>query len=506
MSVVGCWLSVCLLALALRWRGEIPPFDDAYHLKRIAYSAAHFPRVLEFDPDRGERGAFCPWPPLYDVTSAAIFRVFGGVRWLPPIFFSAFAAVVTAAFGLRRLAALTVGVTIACSPYLIGISRAGHIDHHFVEPALLLAIVAATIRERPILLGVAISIALMVQPALIVAAGVAFVAMFFSAAPQRGAIAFAIAGAAVIAYRLTRLPGYPDSAWFLGYPHAGLLLGAAVACALTKLTSRTTALAGGVATALSFPAVLDGVRFFGGDPWLRSIVEFKPMFSSATQIGTDVANLTGGALLIVLVARRYRTFSLFAFVYLLLALSSRRFLIPAIPLFAIAGALAVAQARRLLAAIALSAATLLPPIVYDVATLRQQPDPSYREFRRLAEELRLMPRGRVLAPWSLGHPIDVIGEKPVIIDNFGSMPDETLFQNAIDAMLVTRADVLLEYCRSRHVRYLVLPHPAYVPAMAATIGVTSPPRRTVWSRLYSGEQIDGFTLVRGGAIRIWRIE
>ena len=38
--------------------------DDLYHFKRMAFTAAHVPRVLEFDPDRGERGAYCPWPPL----------------------------------------------------------------------------------------------------------------------------------------------------------------------------------------------------------------------------------------------------------------------------------------------------------------------------------------------------------------------------------------------------------------------------------------------------------
>src|SRR6266851_8085717 len=38
---------------------QISPIDELYHWKRMAFSAAHVPQVLEFDPDRA---AFCPWP------------------------------------------------------------------------------------------------------------------------------------------------------------------------------------------------------------------------------------------------------------------------------------------------------------------------------------------------------------------------------------------------------------------------------------------------------------
>src|SRR5579859_3076620 len=66
---------------------QIAPADEMYHWKRMAFSAEHFPRVLELDPDRGVRGAFCPWPPLYDLFGGAVARVFGinAVVWIPPI-------------------------------------------------------------------------------------------------------------------------------------------------------------------------------------------------------------------------------------------------------------------------------------------------------------------------------------------------------------------------------------------------------------------------------------
>src|SRR5438876_10259739 len=56
---------------------RIAPVDELYHWKRMAYSAAHFSRVLEFDRDRGVSGAFCPWPPLYDVAAGGMARLLG---------------------------------------------------------------------------------------------------------------------------------------------------------------------------------------------------------------------------------------------------------------------------------------------------------------------------------------------------------------------------------------------------------------------------------------------
>src|SRR5437660_9466264 len=87
-------LLVFATALAVRTAGrhDIPPFDDLYHAKRIAFTAAHFPDVLSFDPDRGFHGAFCPWPPFYDLAMGAAARAGVDVRWLPTILFSIFAA------------------------------------------------------------------------------------------------------------------------------------------------------------------------------------------------------------------------------------------------------------------------------------------------------------------------------------------------------------------------------------------------------------------------------
>src|SRR3954469_5364358 len=108
------WLPAAFFALALVCRflnapyvfeggkPRIAPVDELYHWKRMSYSAAHFPHVLEFDRDRGVDGAFCPWPPLYDVAGGGAARLLGATRsdevltrviWFPPIVFALFTAV-----------------------------------------------------------------------------------------------------------------------------------------------------------------------------------------------------------------------------------------------------------------------------------------------------------------------------------------------------------------------------------------------------------------------------
>src|SRR6266481_4697750 len=107
------WIAAAVFVISITLRFDpaatYPPYDDLYHAKRIAYSAAHFPHVLTFDRDRGLNGAFCPWPPLYDFACALIRAP---LRWLPPIGFSLFASAV--AFALGPIA----GIGIAVSPYL----------------------------------------------------------------------------------------------------------------------------------------------------------------------------------------------------------------------------------------------------------------------------------------------------------------------------------------------------------------------------------------------------
>lgn len=544
-------LVVLVAALALRSGGPrtIGPYDEAYHWKRIVWVAGapagetagltHGLTALNFDADRGLAGAFCPWPPLYDLVMGTFARIVGlqSILWVPPVAFAAFAALMaffwsSGADGHRELlSGVVAGLTIASAPYLIGISRFAAIDHHWVEPLLVIAILAAVLRRSAAGLAMAMVVALFVQTALIVGCGLAFLAIVMvqrdARAARAGAIAFAVSAAAIMIFRATRPLAYPSSAWFLGWTHAALLGAAAVACAVASARSRWLALACGAALVAPFSASLfSGARFFAGDPWLRSIIEFQPMFRESSRIGTDLANAGGGVVALILAmalerrAKEARTgealrgaampvIALFSIVYLVLAISSRRFLVPGIALFAIAGAIAAASNRRHLA-IAAVLLTLAPPLAYEVFALAHREPAARDPVLSLAAEVRTLPPGRVLAPWHAGHAIDVFGRHAVVIDNFGSMPDARTFAEANGALIETSPPRLAAWCHAHGIRYLALANPdLHLPAAAAASGLDSTlyastplASRTVWSRLWRGQPIPGF---RRANAHVWEV-
>jgi hypothetical protein len=509
---------------------QFSPFDDMYHAKRIVYSAAHPLRVLSFDPHRGVSGAFCPWPPLYDMTAGLAARALGGetavsalarAAWFPAIVASLVAALVT--FGLTRrfdpLAGLLGGTGVALSVYYLDKSRLGAIDHHFLEFPLVLGILLAVIgvtRARDPrsalryggLLAIAISLALFVQPALVFAAGIALLAVLLlgRGEPMRllsAAVGFGLSAALVFVYRLVQAAGYPDNEWFLGIPHAALLLGAAAACAghrwmLARGAPRAGAFGGAIVLAAlvvaavpsTLPSLVGGSRFFGGNPWLRSIAEFQPLFVRAD--GTwlaDFADLGGGALLVapMLLDRRWRngsraTLLLFTGTYLAAALSSMRFLAVAAPLLAVAGAVFCSDLRsaglRRLAAAA-TAVLLLPGLVFSVPRVVRPAPMTAAEGLPMVQAARSIGRaaawsGAVLPPWSWGHLFNVVAGRRVLLDNFGSASAPTDFANSTGITLVTREKMLADYCSWYGVRFLVLDDP--LPYFAARVDMSGFPR------------------------------
>ncbi|MEK6376162.1 MAG: STT3 domain-containing protein [Acidobacteriota bacterium] len=464
-------LAACafLIALALRLlnapyafesgKPVISPVDELYHWKRISFSAKHFPQVLEFDRDRGDGGAFCPWPPLYDLAAGGAARLLGahdddGVLaravWFPPVVFAAFVAaavwVVGRAWG--AFTAIVAGAALASSPFLVTASWIGAIDHHFLEPALTFAILGACLADRRgIVLGAALTAAMFVQTALIIAAALAFAVLFFRRDGRAGAVGFGIAAIAIALYRLTRADGYPNSEWFLGWTHAALFTGAAVADGLKPVLHRAWALVlGGLVVLPVLPHLLQGAHFLGGDPWLRTIVEFQPLWRARGEDLLSIAvGLGAGAIFVWPLALRRNPIALFAIAYLLLTITSRRFWIVAIPLLALAGA--VYAGKRLLPALLVA---VVPPLQLAGWLMTPQPRPQVE----IAMRLRALPPGRVLAPWSMGHAIDVLGRHAVIIDNFGSMPDPALFE-AANAALAGKD--LEKFCREHNVRYVIDP-------------------------------------------------
>src|SRR4051794_2673394 len=537
-------LAFFVIALACRFlnapyafeggKPRIAPVDELYHWKRMAYSAAHFPRVLELDRDRGVSGAFCPWPPLYDALGGGAARLLGArsstdvldrIIWFPPIIFALFTAI--AVFVLARrsgmLVATITGIALATSPFLVTTSWIGSIDHHYLEPVLTFAILGATvlgIRARTrreqiragILLGVAITAAMFIQTALLIAAALAFAVLFFATDGFAATLGFSLAAITVAIYRLTRPPGFPDNQWFLGWTHATLFAAAAVACAIVAARHRWRVLAlvvGGMIP-LAIPTVrasiFTGSHFLGGDRWLHTIQEFQPLWRArGDDLLSDVAGLSGGAILVWFLAIRAirsrdavrLTIAFFAIVYLALTITSRRFWIVAIPLLALAGATYVPLIARKRFAILAAMLVAIPPPLQLAGWLMtpQAIPPNQRQWIRAASFISTLPPGRVLGPWSMGHAIDVEGKHPVIVDNFGTMPDAATFERAQQALLADEP-TLAHYCDAANVRYLILDQPRFGIASAnAILGTRQAAEATWWWRLWRGQPSRMFRLI-----------
>jgi asparagine N-glycosylation enzyme membrane subunit Stt3 len=506
---------------------QFPPFDDLYHAKRIAYSAAHPFRVLSFDPNRGPNGSFCPWPPLYDMLAGVAARALGGetpvealarAAWFPPLIASLVAAAI-AAWMTRRFGPATgllAGAGVALSVYYLDKSRLSTIDHHFLEFPLTLGIiaaVAAAARARETsaalraggMLALALSVALFVQPALILAAGAALFGVLLlersARAPRAAAgLGFALASALVFLYRALQPPGYPDSEWYLGAPYAAVLLGAAAACAaeLWLLQKGASLPAAGVlavvigtltigAVPSAAEALAGGSQFFAGHPWFRSISEFRPLFFGTESVWIlDLCLLGGGALLTVpmLASPRWRRgrrrlYLLFAIAYLAAAISSMRFLAVAAPLLAVSGAVVFSDLERAsfqrLARAAAAGLLIVPSLLSIPRAIRPAPTikpeglPMVHAVTALA---RSAVPGKVLARGTWGHLLNVVADRPVLLDNFGIFGGRPEFENATGITLATRERAVADYCAAHGVRFVVLENPlAYLPVAAEMSGL-----------------------------------
>jgi hypothetical protein len=393
-----------------------------------------------------------------------------------------------------------------------------------------------------VLLGLAITAALFVRPALLVPAALAFALLFLLTDGLAAAWGFGIAAFAVALYRLTRPPDYPNLEWFLGWPHAALLGAAAVASAVWFLRRRRLfALLCGAAVVFATPSapgsILFGSEYLSGNAWFHTIVEGQPIWSG--DAGWRIASLSMGAIfvwLLIAVAVRRRDLALgaigaFAAVEFLLTLRNVRYQSVSIPLLMLAGTIYAALLPRRFRRVALLAMVI--PAAIQFGMWERRPFAPVIEEReapwiRAAAFLRHQTAGgRVLAPWSMGHTLDVIGGRPVIIDNFGMMSDETSFERAHDAFLTHDEESLWRYCRAADVRFVVLDNPVYgLQGAAATLGLdpekfaaTKLAARTWWWRAYYGREravrrfhlayVDpqpswrGTPVLRGPALMIW---
>lgn len=138
-------------------RGVFPNgFDAYYHLRRIVYTASHFPSSLSFDPYINHpEGAELHWSPLFDGALAMLARllvhpidreeVLQVLIWIPPLL-GALTVVGTYLLSRRFFggrAALFAGLLLALLPVHANYSAIGFIDHHVAVALTWLVLLAA---------------------------------------------------------------------------------------------------------------------------------------------------------------------------------------------------------------------------------------------------------------------------------------------------------------------------------------------------------------------------
>ncbi len=130
----------------------LPGYDEYYHMRRILFTANHFPHTLWFDSYLNyPRGLEITWPPLFDQISAAFCVAFGqhskaGVEmaasFVPLII--GIIAIIVVYYIVRELfdhkVALLAAFMAALAPYYLLYTMFAALDHHCLEVLLSLII------------------------------------------------------------------------------------------------------------------------------------------------------------------------------------------------------------------------------------------------------------------------------------------------------------------------------------------------------------------------------
>mgnify|MGYP002413024685 FL=1 len=130
----------------------LPGYDEYYHMRRILFTAIHFPNTLWFDSYLNyPYGMEITWPPLFDQLSAAICVALGqhskpGIELtacFAPLIFGLI-AVVAVYYIVRELfghkVALLAAFMAALAPYYLLYTMFAAMDHHCLEVLLLIII------------------------------------------------------------------------------------------------------------------------------------------------------------------------------------------------------------------------------------------------------------------------------------------------------------------------------------------------------------------------------
>ena len=335
----------------------------------------------------------------------------------------------------------------------------------------------------------------------------------FKRVPPRLALGFAIAAGALPFFAGLRVRPDPADPWRLGPVYTLLFAAAAAGCAAVSLScllrrpsspspppTRSSAqsnlalgalvLAAAAAVAqphAAWGALTAGLGFVGArDPWLATIDEFRPMWMSPQALQASLPAIPVGLVALFFAARAWRKLepprraalalaALPALVFLLLALSQKRFLPPASAFLAAAAGAAWALDTSGVAVwtrrAVFAAAALVTLDVYGLGylglTFEGEPVPVVSAGEAAAGVLRAAtpppgdpPAWGVLAPWDYGHEIVWYSRRAVALNNFGTT--QPGFPRAMGILLETDPVKAVAELDALRLRYVLAVYPPNV--------------------------------------------
>jgi hypothetical protein len=452
--------------------------DSAYHFRRIAETAAHWPRVPYFDPWMNwPHGGHTHWAPGFDFLIATFARSDTATATAPVVL--GVAGVLVGIIVARRLGAsdataTCAGLFLAVLPQLVSVGRFARTDHHVAEVLVMAALAAWTLAERRgwrwELAGAGIvagALLLFTGSTLYVALALAMLVVQRASFDGVGA---ALGGALVAAAFVPAAVASHGHAWSYVFPswlQPALVAFGGAALALTTLVRRGRARWTVVALpiVLLLPEVRAGI---GGwllhrDPWLASIAEFQPFYRTGWWHNAVDAWGALGPLSVGLVplgvghvwrrdAARGRAFAIWTLAMVALTILQDRFGRLFCLNLGIATAFALdAIARRYQLGLAALGVLADPSLHAMLVPAPAAPLPAVDEA---LVALRSFEGEGVLAPWDDGHRVLWLARKPVVSTGFGTYLDVDGFHEERRAWDLPE-DALVAWMASRRLDFVL---------------------------------------------------
>lgn len=495
---------------------DLPVFntpDPFYHARRVLVTVNNFPHLPIFDyyisyPD----GAHCIWPPLFDFLPALVIYMLSVgtpninqlemVCGIYPVVWGLLIIFLTykIAEGLlgRTIASISAFI-IAISPITSIYARFGYFDHHIAEVFGLLLIFYFLIKPdsnsyvKWLGLGLAFGISLLLWQGSILFIGITFF-ILISRREFNAFISYLVALIIILPFSInTHYVDSPFSYRGLSLLHISLLLIATLIFVIFVLAKKKNILVTFPIILLAFLAFfllksqsfMRGMFFiFKNDPWLSTILEFKPLVIQSGYLDNLTVKRTFGfayyvvPLMLLILFLEYRikhksviNFYVFCIFTAVMSFIGVRYGIWFVPFFAILFAYFLKKAYNMFKG---TIGIFVCTILFLINLLAIQPK-NYVAFKRLPDmemvnachwiKDSLPEAGNILLPhqkpqygimcfWDFGHYVVYLGGKPVTSSNFGN--DVPNFKKVNEFFLTTSEDDAIRQLKNFSADYVLL--------------------------------------------------